>query len=177
MRTFRTKVHVKYAVELPSSHPLMQWAMRHAAWVRERFTVDSREHATAYERHMLCKHISGLATPGETVVWRQPGQHKLKLKEHWGFGIWLGFEATSDSHIIGTRHGCFTARAIRRLPPSEREDKHPDHPGKRRKAPPTRQNRSGTRPFLPLLRRQNWEQRKSHYRNKGYPFRYFGTRC
>ena len=123
MRTFRSQVHMKYQVELPSSHPIMHWAMRHAAWIHERFTVDSRDHMTAYERHMLRKYAGGLATFGETVVWRQPGQHKLKLKEHWGFGIWLGRDATSDSHIVGTRHGCLTARAIRRLAPSERHDK------------------------------------------------------
>ena len=68
LRTFRSQVHMKYAVELPSNHPIMHWAMRHAAWVHERFTVDSKDHTTAYERHMLCKYAGGLATFGETVV-------------------------------------------------------------------------------------------------------------
>ena len=56
-------------------------------------------------------------------MWREPGLHVLKLKEKWGFGIWLGRDTQSDAHIIGTRQGVLTARSIRRLAPSERHDK------------------------------------------------------
>ena len=34
--------------------------------------------------------------------------------------IWLGRSVASDSHVIGTRVGCFMVRGVRRMPPSLR---------------------------------------------------------
>eukprot|EP00959_Pyramimonas_sp_CCMP1952_P105363 2202563-Pyramimonas_sp.AAC.1 len=58
----------------------------------------------------------------ETVMWKEPGPHTLKLREKFGQGIWVGRSEATNCHLILTRQGAFEARTIRRLPPSERHD-------------------------------------------------------
>ena len=122
MRTFRVAIGDHYKVQIPITHPIVSWMVRHAAWIHDRYQtgMDGR---TAYFRHMLRDYKSGLVPFGESVVWRMLGPIKHKLQENWGFGIWLGRDNLHDCHILGTRHGTTLARSIRRLPPSERYDK------------------------------------------------------
>ena len=125
MRTLRLSILDDYGVQIPTAHPLTAWMMRHAAWLRERFQAGRRDGLTPYSRHRLRDYLGKVVPFGETVMWRQPGPVLFKLKGPWGFGIWLGRAQENDAHIVGTRHGCLTARAVRRLPPSdsERHDK------------------------------------------------------
>eukprot|EP00971_Amphidinium_carterae_P131715 2609006-Amphidinium_carterae.1 len=123
-RTLRLQVVESYGVELPTQHPIIGWCIQHASWLHDRFQPARADGKTAYFRFHHLDYGSSVIPFGETIVWRNPdGAEHLKLKEHWGYGIWLGREVSSDSHIVGTRHGCLRVRSVRRLPPSERADK------------------------------------------------------
>ena len=102
---------------------IIQWAIRHAAFLYERFHVSREDKSTPYRRHQARDYGSALVPFGETIMWRDPTGSKYKLSSAWGHGIWLGRDVRSDSHIVGTRQGVHTARSIRRLASSERHDR------------------------------------------------------
>ena len=70
---------------------------------------------TPYYRQNRRTYTSTLVPFAENVVWREPGPHTLKLRAKWGYGVWLGRSANSDSHIVGTRSGTLLVRSVRRL--------------------------------------------------------------
>ena len=93
-----------------------------------------QDQQTPFQRQMA-RDYPGVVIPiFETVLWREPGPHVLKLKEKWGVGIWAGRDNLADMHIILTRQGALTARSVRRLAPSESTDQQlllaKGHPGR-----------------------------------------------
>eukprot|EP00971_Amphidinium_carterae_P002271 44846-Amphidinium_carterae.3 len=95
------RVCESYGVELPTQHPLIGWCIRHASWLHDRFQPARVDGRTAYYRLHHLDYGSSVLPFGETIVWRNPyGVEHLKLKEHWGYGLWLGREITSDSHVV-----------------------------------------------------------------------------
>ena len=70
---------------------------------------------TPYYRQHLRNYPHAVLPFGEVMMWREPGPHKLKLRGNWGYGVWLGRSAGSDSHVVGTRAGVLMCRAVRRL--------------------------------------------------------------
>ena len=58
---------------------------------------------------------------GESVFALIPG-HKVraaKLTNRWFSGCWWGRDASSDEHLLGTKHGLLQCRSVRRKPPGE----------------------------------------------------------
>ena len=71
---------------------------------------------------MLKEYPSQVVPFGETVIFRDTGPIKCKLRSNWNFGVWLGRDSQDDMHILGTRQGIVKARSIKRTIPSERYD-------------------------------------------------------
>ena len=112
-----------YKLELlPPSHPIFDWLVRHAAWVHERFRQSRHDGRSAFARHLLREYPSQVVPFGETVIFRDTGPIKSKLRSNWNFGIWLGRDSQDDMHIVGTRQGIVKARSVKRTIPSERYD-------------------------------------------------------
>ena len=42
-----------------------------------------------------------------------------KLTNRWISGCWWGRDASSDEHLVGTKHGLFKCRSVRRKPPGQ----------------------------------------------------------
>ena len=42
-----------------------------------------------------------------------------KLTNRWISGCWWGPDASSDEHLVGTKHGLLKCRSVRRKPPGE----------------------------------------------------------
>ena len=97
----------------------MQWTIRHAAWLWERFQP-GEDGFTEYYRQYQRNYQSAIFPFAEIVLWRDPGPHMFELRSKWGYGLWLGRSAARDCHVIGTRFGCFLVRGVRRMPPSAR---------------------------------------------------------
>ena len=57
---------------------------------------------SAFARHM---YPSQVVPFGETVIFRDTGPTKCKLRSNWNFGVWLGRDSQDDMHILGTRQG------------------------------------------------------------------------
>ena len=107
---------------LPPIHPIFVWLVRHAAWVHERFRRSRHDGRSAFARHMLREYPSQVVPFGETVIFRDTGPIKCKLRSNWNFGEWLGRDSQDDMHILGTRQGIVKAWSVKRTIPSERYD-------------------------------------------------------
>ena len=83
-RTLLADVSRKCKVSLPTQHPVVRWAIRHAAWLMERFQSGT-DGLTPYYRQTRRNYSSTLVPFAENAVWREPGRHTLKLKSKWGF--------------------------------------------------------------------------------------------
>ncbi len=80
-RTFRLNVEKRYGISLLTGHPLQRWLVRHASWIHDRFEVKRSDSKTPFQRHQGRDYTSQLVPIAETVLWREPGPHTLKLRE------------------------------------------------------------------------------------------------
>ena len=103
-RTMRSSVLRQYKVPIDILHVINPWMARHAAWIRDRFSVDSRDNRTAYERHYGRMYAKKLVPFGETVMWKEPGPQQYKFSEHWGYGINLGEQRRAHPRDARWRH-------------------------------------------------------------------------
>ena len=71
---------------------------------------------------MLREYPSQVVPFGETVIFRDTGPIKCKLRSNWNFGVWLGRDSQDDMHVLGTRQGIVKARSVKRTIQSERYD-------------------------------------------------------
>ena len=72
-----------------------------------------------FVRNSIC--ISPLCMFGESVFALIP-DHEVraaKLTNRWISGCWWGRNASSDEHLVGTKHGLLKCRSVRRKPPGE----------------------------------------------------------
>ena len=86
---------------LPPMHPIFDWLVRHAAWVHERFRRSRHDGRTAFAGHMLREYPSQVVPFGKTVIFRDTGPIKCKLRPNWNFGVWLGRDSQDDMHVLG----------------------------------------------------------------------------
>jgi hypothetical protein len=96
------------------------WLVRHAAWVISRFHQRRDTRMTAYEKLKSQKYRREVLPIGENVLARRPGANVNKLLAPWVTGLWLGRDAMTDEHLIGTEGGIMRARAVRRMVPDQR---------------------------------------------------------
>ena len=95
----RSKLERSDNLELTGTHPITT-----SAWTISHFQLLT-DGNTAYQRRWTKAYHSPLCTFGETVSWRETGKHTMKAQPIWHTGIWLGRDAESDEHLIGTDHG------------------------------------------------------------------------
>ena len=101
-------------------HPAIPFAIRYAGFVL--FKIHS---ATRAEPHTnICSDIHMYhvcACLGESVLALIP-DHEVraaKLTNRLISGCWWGRDASSDEHLVGTKHGLLKCRSVRRKPPGE----------------------------------------------------------
>ena len=88
-RTIMSCLETRYVVEIPTGHPVVQWAVRHASWLWERFQP-GEDGLNGYYRQYQGNYQSAILPFAEIVLWRDPGRHMWKLLSKWGYGVWLG---------------------------------------------------------------------------------------
>lgn len=94
------------------SHPVSAWAVLHACWIHNRFSVTNG--STPFELCSGRMYTGKLARYGERVLGFM--KTELKGKPQWRPGIWLGKTIQNDTHILAIADGVFVTRSIRRLP-------------------------------------------------------------
>ena len=85
-----------------------------------RFTVrpDGR---TPFQYLLGTPYVSPLCMFGESVFALIP-DHEVRAAKptnRWIIGCWWGRDASSDEHLVGTKHGLLKCRSVRRKPPGE----------------------------------------------------------
>ena len=94
-----------------TNHPMWQWAICHAAWIKSRFAVT--QGSTAYERLTGCLYRGKVCKFGEAVMAYLKQSPKAAPK--WQKAVWLGKTVANDVNILGVPGGVFVSRSVRRF--------------------------------------------------------------
>ena len=119
-RFYHTQIETNTGIQLSAIPPAIPFAIRYAGFVLSRFTVrpDGR---TPFQHLLGTPYVSPLCMFGESVFALIP-DHEVraaKLSNRWISGCWWGRDASSDEHLVGTKHGLLKCRSVRRKPPGE----------------------------------------------------------
>ena len=98
-RCYQTQVETSTGTELSAISPTIPFAVRYAGFVLSRFTVrpDGR---TPFQYLLGSTYVSPLCRFGESVFALIP-DHEVRANS----GCWWGRDASSDEHLVGTKHG------------------------------------------------------------------------
>ena len=108
-----------YGVELDGTSAIVPWAIRHSAWLLNRFQPHAKQAGHTSFHAIYEKNFSGETLRfGQPVLahWIDAPTVLPKLQERWIQGVWLGKVHESDSHIVGTRHGIELVRTCKETP-------------------------------------------------------------
>ena len=119
-RCYQTQIETNTGIQLSSISPAIPFAIRYAGFVLSRFTVrpDGR---TPFQYLLGTPCVSPLCMFGESVFALIP-DHEVraaKLTNKWISGCWWGRDASSDEHLVETKHVLLKCRSVRRKPPGE----------------------------------------------------------
>ena len=114
-RVYLEHVREKTGSEFPPKSPWWAWALRHAAWVYNKFHVRADTRVTPYAKIRLKTYAQTVLPFGELVLARRPGAHLQKSQMQFVYGCWLGSDSHTDEHIVGSKAGVFRTRTVRRL--------------------------------------------------------------
>ena len=106
-----------WKIELTVDSPIVPWAIRHAAFLLNRFQPHRRAKGkTSYQNIYRQPYHGELQQFGRLVVGRLPDALELpKLQPRWRRGIWLGKTVESDAHLLGCENGLMVTRTCRQL--------------------------------------------------------------
>ena len=111
----RHKIETNTGIQLSAISPAIPFAIRYAGFVLSRFTVrpDGR---TPFQYLLGTPKVSPFVFMfGESVFTLIP-DHEVraaKLTNRWISGCWWGRDASSDEHLVWTKHGLLRCRSVR----------------------------------------------------------------
>ena len=125
VRTLKDAVEFKCKVQIPSTHPILTWLVKHASAILTRYQV-GKDGRTAWEltrgkpyrRKML-----PFAEMVEYIPTKKSGERMHKLDARTRPGIFVGVQDRTDELIIMTETGMTKARTVYRKPAEERYNK------------------------------------------------------
>ena len=119
-RCYQTQIETNTGVQLSAISPAIPFAIRYAGFVLSRFTVRPNGR-TPFQYLPGTPYVSPLCMFGESVFALIPDHdvRAAKLTNRWISGCWWGRDASSDEHLVGTKHGLLECRSVRRKPPGE----------------------------------------------------------
>ena len=96
--------------------PLFAWAMRHVAWVHNRYQVRPSG-KTLYEAAHGSPYTGVVHTFTEPVLIRRPGAEQpfARLDLRWSPGSWLERQSSSGEHLVFTSTGVVSGRSCRSM--------------------------------------------------------------
>ena len=111
------QIETNTGIQLSAISLAIPCAIRHAGLVLSRFLVrpDGR---TPFQHLLGTPYVSLLCMFGESVFALIP-DHEVraaKLTNRWISGCWWGRVASSDGHLVRTKHGLLKRRSVRRKP-------------------------------------------------------------
>ena len=116
----KAALEARLDAKIPCSHPLFAWIVHHAAWILNKFPVNSFGKTPYGELHGK-ERRERVAEFGEKIMWYVPKQLRGRMDVRWRYGVFLGRALHSDMNYIGLHDGTvITARAMCRVVPSAR---------------------------------------------------------
>ena len=114
------RIHLKHVREktgskFPRKSPWWAWALRHAAWIYNRFHVRSDTRTKPHSNIRLKTYAQTVLPFGVLILARRPGAQVQKSETQFVYGCWLGRDSHTDEHIVGSKAGLFRTRTVRRL--------------------------------------------------------------
>jgi hypothetical protein len=123
IRTLREQVQQNYSIQIPTDHPLMAIAVRHSAYLINRFLIKA-DGCTSYQARWGRTHNAALCEFGETVMYMVPTlRQRPKLEPRFFRGTWLGKCTSTGEPFVGVAGRWVRARIVRRLAGEARYDK------------------------------------------------------
>ena len=120
IRTLREQVQQNYNLQIPTDHPLMAWAVRHSAYLINRFLI----RADGYQARWGRTHNAALCEFGGTAMHMVPTpRQRPKLEPRFFRGTWLGKCTSTGESFVGVASRVVRARTVRRLAGEARYDK------------------------------------------------------
>ena len=119
-RCYQTQIETNTGMQLSAISLAIPFATRYAGFVLSSFTV-RRDGRTPFQYLLGTPYVSPLCMFGEPVFALIP-DHEVraaKLTNRWISGCWWGRDASSDEHLVGTKHGLLKCRSVRRKPLGE----------------------------------------------------------
>ena len=105
VRTLILDAERRWGARIRANSPLFAWAVRHAAFLYNRFQVRSTG-TTPFEQVHHRMYCSKLLPFGAPVMLRSPiATEQPKLEARWQPGVWLGRRAESDENTVGAPVG------------------------------------------------------------------------
>ena len=103
--------------------PLITWSCKHTSWLQNRFQLHD-DGKTSYERRWHQTYSKPIADFGEAALFHLMAGVPTKTSNRWELGIWLGRCTQSDEHFVGLGEVVYRTTSIRRLPRSEKYQRH-----------------------------------------------------
>ena len=123
-----------HKVKLPTSHPLLIWAIHYASMLVNLFQVGSKDGKTAYERRKGKKYRRKLPRFSEKIMYMLPGKKRQKMDDRYHYGIYLGVDKRANEYYVADENGdVIRPSSIKRLSHSQQSD--PDMINKLRGVP------------------------------------------
>ena len=116
VRTLIADVESRWGITINGKSNVLPWAIRHAAWLHNRFQPHRRTGTTAFEQQQGHQYRGAMFGFSEVVmVLHEYHADRAKLDQRWSKGVWLGKQTASDSHIVGTQKGIVVGRSCKPL--------------------------------------------------------------
>eukprot|EP00971_Amphidinium_carterae_P352935 6492776-Amphidinium_carterae.1 len=130
VRALKLDIEQRLGEQVPVRSPLFFWAVRHAAWLLNRFRV-MLDSTSPYFHAYGIAYKGALVRFAEVLMFQHPQSQTGMLTKHirrakaealWERGVFLGKTEKSDEFLVGTAGGLFKVRSVRRLVESRQWD-------------------------------------------------------
>ena len=111
-----------HGVTVGKSHVSLPWCVRIAAQIisRSHRGIDGMTgHRRAYGRSRMPRRYVPWS---EKVFYLEQSKRKVQVEAKWHEGIFVGIQGESEIAVVGTPHGFFFSRSIRRVPKEDSGD-------------------------------------------------------
>ena len=116
IRTLKLQIENNYGIHLSTTHPIMPWLVKHAAYLLNRYSVHS-DGNTSYYRRWNKEHKTPICEFVETVLYMMPtAKHRPKMEARFFQAIWLGKDTSTNENILGISGQIVKARARQTKP-------------------------------------------------------------
>ena len=114
LRAFREDVSMRYRTEIGPDHVLMDWMVRHCAWVVNNFRVKGTGR-TLYRSIPGNDCTEEFLPFGEVCLERNHSEDGAKLNMSWMRGVFVSELDRADEFLLLTPTGAMKTRGVRRL--------------------------------------------------------------